>query len=64
MAKPALSRRTFAAAGLFLAALPGAARAASLTSEDVSVGAATAPLHLVEYASATCPHCAHFHATA
>ena len=64
MAKPALSRRTFAAAGLFLAALPGVARAASLTSEDVSVGAATAPLHLVEYASATCPHCAHFHATA
>ncbi len=64
MAKPVMSRRTFAAASISLTALAGVARAANLTSEDVTIGAADAPLHLVEYASTTCPHCALFHAAA
>src|SRR5262245_36211072 len=64
MATPSMSRRAFAAAGICLMALPGVAHAASLSSDDVTIGAAGAPLHLVEYASATCPHCAHFHAIA
>jgi protein-disulfide isomerase len=29
----------------------------------MSIGAANAPIQLAEYASATCPHCAHFHET-
>jgi protein-disulfide isomerase len=59
-----MSRRTFAAGGVSLAALTGVAHAAGLTSDDVTIGAADAPLHLIEYASATCPHCAAFHAAA
>lgn len=27
----------------------------------MTIGAANAPLHLIEFASMTCPHCAHFH---
>ena len=30
---------------------------------DVFLGKADAPVTIVEYASMTCPHCAHFHAT-
>ena len=30
---------------------------------DIVVGKADAPITMVEYASMTCPHCAHFHAT-
>ena len=30
---------------------------------DVFVGKSDAPVTMVEYASMTCPHCAHFHAT-
>jgi len=30
---------------------------------DQVLGAANAPVTLIEYASMTCPHCAHFHAT-
>ncbi len=29
---------------------------------DMTIGAADAPAHLIEYASTTCPHCAQFHA--
>lgn len=36
--------------------------AAALEGEEVTIGAPDAPAHLVEYASATCPHCAQFHA--
>ncbi|MEZ5995342.1 MAG: thioredoxin domain-containing protein [Hyphomonadaceae bacterium] len=55
-----LNRRTFAlgASALALGA-PGAAWADS--DGDMTIGAETAPVHLFEYASATCPHCAHFH---
>jgi protein-disulfide isomerase len=31
--------------------------------DEMTIGAASASVHLVEYASATCPHCAHFHET-
>jgi protein-disulfide isomerase len=30
---------------------------------DEAIGAANAPVTIVEYASMTCPHCAHFHQT-
>ena len=64
MAKPVMSRRTFAAASLSLTALSGVAHAANLTSDEVTIGTADAPMHLIEYASTTCPHCARFHAAA
>lgn len=58
-----LDRRHFAmGAGALALSAAGAARAQS-SDEMFTLGAATAPLHLVEYASATCPHCAHFHET-
>lgn len=50
----------------FLLAAPAfmAAGTAFATEGDVmTIGAASAPLHLQEYASPTCPHCAHFHDT-
>ncbi len=49
-------RRTFSLSVLALGA--GAAE-----DDDMTIGAASARLHLIEYASATCPHCAHFHET-
>lgn len=55
-----IHRRTFALAGA-AALFSGAARATE--TEEMTIGAANAPLHLIEYASATCPHCAHFHET-
>lgn len=58
-----LSRRAFAIGTVAATAMPGAAQADSLTSDDVTIGAADAPLHVIEYASLTCPHCASFHAT-
>lgn len=54
----------FVAGGVGFATLAGGARAASLTSDDVTIGADDAPLQLIEYASATCSHCAAFHAAA
>lgn len=59
-----VSRRSFAAGGAAFAALAGTAHAASLTADEVTIGATNAPLHLIEYASLTCPHCAEFHAAA
>lgn len=50
----------------FLLAAPAfmAAGTAFATEGDVmTIGAAAAPIHLQEYASPTCPHCAHFHET-
>jgi protein-disulfide isomerase len=32
-----------------------------VTPEDKVLGAANAPVTIIEYASLTCPHCAHFH---
>lgn len=50
-----------AAAGLAMAAsVAWAASPASETAGDMSLGNPKAPVHVVEYASASCPHCAHF----
>ncbi|HVK82115.1 MAG TPA: DsbA family protein [Verrucomicrobiae bacterium] len=54
-------RRTFTLAG---AATLIAGNAHAIEADGMmTIGAANAPLHLIEYASATCPHCAHFHET-
>lgn len=61
MANHSCSRRTLLLAGAaagFGAVLPAFAQSA----DDMTIGAGGAPLHLVEYASLTCPHCAQFHA--
>ncbi|PZO53843.1 MAG: hypothetical protein DCF16_05985 [Alphaproteobacteria bacterium] len=58
-----ISRRVFAGT-VAATALVGPAAAAGLTSDEVTIGAANAPVHLIEYASSTCPHCAEFHETA
>jgi protein-disulfide isomerase len=36
------------------------AKAPEITADDLVVGKADAPVAMVEYASLTCPHCAHF----
>ena len=59
MLKP--SRRAFAAGGVLLAFGAGAARAQTGQPDAMTIGSPNAPLHLVEFASMTCPHCAHFH---
>jgi protein-disulfide isomerase len=65
-------RKLFAALGaLFLAgALTGAAHAVDMTEllkpgplGDKIQGNEKAPVTVIEYASLTCPHCEHFHAT-
>jgi len=53
-------RRTFV---LTAAALAAAPHAFAQTTDDHTIGAANAPLQLIEYASTTCGHCAHFHET-
>jgi protein-disulfide isomerase len=53
------SRRAFAAGALVLGFGAGAAHAAQ--PDAMTIGSASAPLDLVEFASMTCPHCAHFH---
>lgn len=50
-----------AAAGAAVAAAPALALAAAAPG-DMSIGSPQAPVHVVEYLSLTCPHCAHFHA--
>ncbi|WP_296596094.1 DsbA family protein [Phenylobacterium sp.] len=40
----------------------GAAPAAPAAPGDMGVGNPKAPVHVVEYLSLSCPHCAHFHA--
>lgn len=60
---PQLTRRaliTAAAATTLATALPAVALAEPVM-EDVFLGAADAPVTIVEYASFTCPHCAAFH---
>ncbi len=58
MKPPALCRRNLLLGAGALLVTPAFAQ----TSDDMSIGSAAAPLHLIEYASLTCPHCAHFHA--
>lgn len=60
----ALGRRSLllsAGAAALLAACNGGAGGAQLTDDDVVLGAADAPVTLIEYASSTCPACAAFH---
>ena len=55
----AVNRRALMAAAGALA-LTGSAVAAP-RPDDMVLGRANAPIEVVEYASLTCPHCAHFH---
>lgn len=63
-----INRRTAMMAGAAaLASFAGAAASAAAqtapTADDMVLGSANAPVTLIEYASASCPHCAHFHET-
>ena len=49
-----------AAASLALAGCSQAGKGAEAATGDMSMGKADAPVKMVEYASATCPHCARF----
>lgn len=61
--KPCTRRAVLASAVLSTAgAALGVAPAFGQTVDDMTIGEAAARLHLVEYASLTCPHCAQFHA--
>lgn len=60
------SRRTFAVGSLSLGlavASGGCANASADDPDAMTIGDSNAPLHLEEYASASCSHCAHFHET-
>jgi protein-disulfide isomerase len=59
---PRLSRRSALALAAALLAGPGAAWAAGTAAlaTDMSLGNPRARVQVVEYASLTCPHCAHF----
>lgn len=59
---------TAAAAGIVLPALPALAQTADLDKlmkagplGEMALGEDNAPVTIIEYASATCPHCANFH---
>lgn len=41
----------------------GANGGSGVSPDDMVLGAADAPVTLIEYASSTCPHCRHFHET-
>jgi len=60
-----LSRRPFAAAalavGLFAAGV--AVAAPSALPDDMTLGSPKAKVEVIEYASLSCPHCAHFNET-
>lgn len=46
-----------------LAAACNNAGAGASDASDMAIGAANAPVTIIEYASTTCPHCAEFHET-
>lgn len=61
---PSLSRRLILAAALAFAGLGAASAAPGVAaSDDMSLGSPNAPVKVVEYASLSCPHCAHFNET-
>jgi protein-disulfide isomerase len=65
-AGPRRPRRAFllgAAGGVAVLGFARAGRAAAFLDEAV-LGAAEAPVTIIEYASMTCPHCAEFHRSA
>lgn len=51
------------AAASVLAACNRAGASGGASAGDMTIGQASAPASLIEYASSTCPHCAHFHET-
>ena len=60
----------FSGGGSLLPGSPAAAQSVAMADllvapslGDMSLGKADAPVTIVEYASMTCPHCAHFHET-
>ena len=53
----------FALVALGACSKQGADASAAPAAGDMILGSATAPVTLIEYASTTCPHCAHFHET-
>lgn len=58
-----LSRRPFIAATLLVAGVVGAGLAAAAPvalPDDMSLGSPKAKIEVIEYASLSCPHCAHF----
>lgn len=57
-----LTRRAALAVAAALAAGPALAAGAA-PPQDMSLGDPRAPVQVVEYASLTCPHCAHFNET-
>jgi protein-disulfide isomerase len=62
----AIGRRTLllgasALAAAVLAGCNSGSANAALTEDDIVLGQANAPVTVIEYASATCPHCAEFH---
>ena len=63
----AIGRRTWMsgvlALGLLAACNSGGGGGTAIGADDMVVGAADAPVTLIEYASTTCPHCADFHET-
>lgn len=59
MAPPARRHVLLAGAGLALAGPPALARTA-YPSPDMTLGSPKAPVHVIEYLSASCSHCAHF----
>lgn len=60
-----LDRRALIVSGLAVAASPVVARAAQMppVPGEMVLGSAKAPVQLVTYASASCPHCAHWWTT-
>ncbi len=56
-------RRALAFAAVVAASGPATAAPGVAAPDDMSLGNPAAKVKLVEYASVTCPHCAHFNAT-
>ena len=64
MSRTFLSRRiALAAVAALTLALPRLAAAQDrIGDQEISLGSPNAPVTMIEYASVTCPHCAHFNA--
>jgi Protein-disulfide isomerase len=61
MTQPARRHVLLAGAGLVLAGRPALAQTA-YPSPEMTLGSAKAPVHVIEYLSVSCSHCAHFNA--
>src|SRR5262249_50923061 len=59
----AIGRRKVLLGALALSACNGSGGSAASSASDMTIGSASAPAKLIEYASVTCPHCREFHAT-